>query len=116
MKFYAPTADELFISLTSGHTAVIPPEGVELDKMFHREAIANGALTESLLGEKSEPADPQFDRKQVIVDAMNAMLDGGSEDDFTNDGRPDLRRLNARVGFTVSRSEADAIWREVSAA
>ena len=44
MKFRSPTDEPLHVALTTGHTCTIPPEGVDLDPMFQREAIARGAL------------------------------------------------------------------------
>lgn len=115
MKFRSPTDEPLHIALTSGHTAVVTPEGVELEPMFRREAIARGALA----GDEApsiQGASPQFDRKQVITDAINAMMDGDDEEDFNADGKPALRRLSARVGFQVDREEADAIFEELAKA
>ena len=44
MKFRSPSDQPIHIALTTGHTAVIPPDGVVLDKMFHKEASARGAV------------------------------------------------------------------------
>ena len=116
MNFRSPTDEPLHIALTSGHTAVVTPEGNELAPMLHREAIARGAVPSTVQHEQAAPAVAQFDRSKVIVDALNAMLDGGQEGDFTADGKPNLTKLNARVGFKVAREEADAAWATVSAA
>lgn len=115
MKFRSPTDEPLHISLTSGHTAVVTVEGNELEPMFRREAIARGALT----GEDVAPIlgdGAPFDRKQVIADAINAMMDGDNEEDFNADGKPALRRLSARAGFQVEREEADSIFEELTKA
>lgn len=116
MNFRSPTDESLHVALTSGHTAVVTPEGNELAAMFHREAIARGAVPTTVQHEQTAPAAAQFDRGQVIADALNAMLDGGQEGDFTADGKPHLTKLNARVGFKVAREEADAAWTKVAAA
>lgn len=113
MKFRSTTGEEVHISLTTGHTAVIGVELTELEKKFHKEAIARGCLPEGVDEDEPEQATG-FNRVDAITKAMNAMLDGGDEGDFTKAGKPDLSRLNARVGFTVSRSEADGIWEVVS--
>lgn len=115
MKFKSPTATPVFLALTSGHTAVVGPEFEELDARFHREAIANGCLP---AGAKEEPplegATPGFDRRKVIADAMNLMLDGAVEGDFTADGKPDVRKLSAKVGFSVDRHERDMVFAEIT--
>lgn len=116
MKFRSPTDEPLHIGLTSGHTIVIPPEGIELPQIFRKEAIAQGAEPDTgETDEQQSQAAPQFNRKEAIAKAINEMLDGAAEDDFTKDGKPDLRKLNARVGFQVARDEADAIWGEITA-
>jgi hypothetical protein len=113
MKFRSTTGEEVHISLITGHTAVVGVELTEIEKRFHKEAIARGCLPEGV--EDDAQDQPQgFDRVKVITAAINAMVDGSEEGDFTAHGKPVLAKLNARVGFTVSRSEADAIWDEIS--
>lgn len=115
LKFRSPTDEPLHIALTSGHTAVVTPEGNELAPMFQREAISRGALTGDEVDLPSGDAN-QFDRKQVITDAINGMMDGDNEGDFNEDGKPNLKRLNAVVGFQTTRSEVDAIFEELTSA
>jgi hypothetical protein len=113
MKFRSTTGEEVSISLTSGHTAVVGVELTELEKRFHKEAISKGCLPEGV--EDEQPVKPEgFDRVKVITAALNAMADGADEGDFTASGKPVLAKLSARVGFNVSRVEADAIWDEIS--
>ncbi len=114
MKFRSTTGQPVHLALTSGHTAVVTTEGNELDSVFHRTAIANGCLPEGVSSDVPDPgAEPT--RKEIIVGAMNAMLDGKDEKDFNNDGKINLGRLNARLGFTIARDEADAIFEEITA-
>ena len=122
MKFTTANFDgpAIHIALTSGHTAIVPatrdvPEGVELEVIFRKEAIARGAVPVGISVEE-KPQEPAFDRVKVIRDAIHQMLNGNEENAFTNDGKPDLRKLNAVVGFSVDRSERDAIWAEFEAA
>lgn len=121
MKFRSPTEEPIHVSLTTGHTALVTQEGVELDPMFHREALSKGAIPESLTTEQALALDakteaPQFDRVARIEAILKAMLDGDNEGDFNKDGKPDLRAVNAKLGFQASRSEVDAVWEKVSAA
>ncbi len=113
LKFRSPTDEPLHIALTSGHTAVITPEGNELAPMFHREAIARGAQTGDPVAPLEGDSAP-FDRKQVITDAINGMMDGDNEGDFNDDGKPNLKKLNALLGFQASRTEVDAIFDEIT--
>lgn len=110
MEFRSTTGQDVHIALTSGHTVIITPEGVELDKMFHREAIARECFPVGMDDAKAAPK-PDFDRKQVIADALiKAVLDGSEAEDFTAAGKPNLKRLRSRVGFHAERSEVEAIW------
>lgn len=113
MQFKAPGDKPVNIALTNGHTAVVDVEFGELDARFHREAIALGCIPFGTAKEEVTGGQT-FDRRQVIIDAINAMLDGASEGDFTGDGKPDLRKLSARAGFTVDRSERDTLFAEVT--
>lgn len=115
MKFRSTTGHDVHISLTSGHTCVVTPEPTEIAAIFHREAIARGCTPEGV-SDEVVPVNTGFDREKAITDALNAMLDGGDEKDFNANGKPDLRALNAKVGFTVARDEADRIWDAVSKA
>jgi hypothetical protein len=114
MKFKSPFIEPMHIALTSGHSIVIDPDGTEVPALFQKEAVARGALPIGI--EDAAPlAGQTFDRSKVIKDAINQMLDGDDEENFTKDGKPDLRKLNALVGFNVPRSEADKLFEEVSA-
>lgn len=114
MRFKAPGDKPVHIALVTGHTAVIGTEYAELDGRFHREAIARGCVPFGTAEEEPAPEGGGFDRRQVILDAINAMLDGAEGGDFTADGKPNLTKLCARVGFTVDRSERDAMWAEAT--
>lgn len=115
MKFRSTTGSDIHIALTSGHTALITSELTELHKIFHKEAIARGALPEGVEPEVTAESTG-FNRKDAIIAALESMLDGGDEGDFKNDGTPDLRKVTAKVGFRVDREEVDAAWAEVSKA
>ena len=125
MKFRSPGDEPLHISLTSGHTLVIPAEGVEVPDMFRREAIARGAEPLAFDGSVVAAASKNDDgatgkstadnRKDLIKEALRTMLNGSNEEDFTAAGTPNLKRLQAVAGFQVSRADADAAWAEVQA-
>ncbi|MBV7428056.1 MULTISPECIES: hypothetical protein [unclassified Acidovorax] len=112
MKFRSPSDQPIHVALTTGHTASIPPEGVELDPMFHREASARGAVA---FDDTTTIVMTPDVRKAAISAALKGMLDGAAEGDFTAEGKPNLLRLKAAVGFSVSRDEADAVFTELTA-
>lgn len=116
MKFKSPTDDAVQLSLTSGHTCVVEPDGTDIDPRFHREAISKGCIPVGVeMPEIAPPAPPQFDRKQVIADGMRAMLESDEEGMFTAAGKPNMKKLDAMIGFRTEREEVDAIWAEVEA-
>jgi hypothetical protein len=116
MKFRSTTGVDIHIALTTGHTAVVGVEPSFLDPIFRKEAIARGALPEGVDDVLLQSSAPAFDRAKTIADTINAMLDGGAEGDFNGDGRPSLKKLNERLGFTASREEVDKIWEAISKA
>ncbi|WP_028605543.1 hypothetical protein [Ottowia thiooxydans] len=111
-RFRSPTDTPLHVALTSGHTAVIPPEGIDLPQVFQREAIARGALLAE--GATDEDKTQVLNRALVVRETMQAMIAGGDKDDFTGDGKPNLMRLKSKAGFSVSREEADAVFAELT--
>lgn len=123
MKFRSPGDEPLHVALTSGHTIVIPPEGVDVPVVFRKEAIAKGAEPVADDGASMAPAASNAqektaastadNRKELIKTALRSMLNGANEEDFTAQGLPNLKRLQAVAGFQVSRTEADSAWEEV---
>lgn len=125
MKFRSPTDEPIFLSLTTGHTVVVPREGIELAAMWNKTAVANGCIPGTMTDEEAvllasggpEAADlPGFNREAEITKALNKMLDSTEEGMFRNDGKPDLRKLNALLGFQAAREEADKAWDALMAA
>lgn len=136
-KLFSPFQRVIPIALTSGHTFVVTQEPVEVPDMYVAEAVARGAV-EAQAAEQSAPvvqaaaalkeglttqatAGPVAEelallRAAKIAQALNGMLDGTNEADFTEGGKPQLARVKALVGFAVTRAEVDAAWAEVSAA
>ena len=116
MKLHSPFPTPLHLALTSGHTFVVPHDGVEVPAVFQAEALSKGAVAAE--GEStSAPASlTAAVRAETIEAALRAMLDSGDESEFTADGKPNLVKLKNRVGSAVSREEADAAWSVVSAA
>lgn len=113
MKFFPPTDEAVQIGLTSGHMAIVEATGTELHPSFHKEAIARGCMPEGIGRAPQEPA-VGFDKMATIIEAMQAMVDDGIEAEFTGDGKPDVRALSKRVGFTVSKGERDGAWDAVA--
>lgn len=116
MRFKSPTETPIQIGLTSGHTCSIGPDYVEVDKRFHRQAVAEGAIPEGLEQSTAPSNTAQASKSELIEAAIRAMIDNPKEGDFTADGKPAVPKLSERIGFTLSRDERDTAWAAVSAA
>lgn len=119
MKFVSPDGKDIHISLTSGHAAIVSKDPVELPPMFHREAIALGAVPSNMSKAAreagKEAGKPTFDRKAVIRKTLEDMIAEGNEEDFTGNGIPKLPAVRTRAGFGVDKEEMTAIWEELTA-
>lgn len=123
MKLYAPTHEPVHVALLNGHATLITKEGTDVDRQFFRDAMDKGCLTEPANGDlksdieveddEKDDADSSDERKQAIKSAINDMLNGSNEGDFNADGKPDLRKLTGRVGFKVSKTEAESALAEL---
>ena len=76
MKFRSTTGQDVHIALTTGQTALITTDGVELDKIFHKEAIARGCLRRHQTGR------PAADNGYFFRGAESGHADSG------DNGRP----------------------------
>jgi len=113
MKFKSPTAEPIYIGLTSGHTCVIGPELVEVEQRFHREAVARGAIPEGMEKSVAQTGGHEATSSELILAAVKAMVAEANADDFANDGKPKATSLSKRVGFTVTREQRDEAWAAV---
>lgn len=116
MKLRSPFPTPLHLALTSGHTFIVPHGGGEVPAVFQAEALSKGAVVAEGETTPSPASLTVAVRAETIEAALRAMLDSGDESEFTADGKPNLTKLKNRVGFTMSREEADAAWPVVSAA
>ena len=128
MKFYGPE-NGARIATTDGHIVIVPPDGCELHERFHAQAYAAGCVSDVQLSrfkkitEAKEAAEPQLkqpaapneERQTQIKTVLIQMLNGNDPDDFNESGQPNLRRINARLGFQASRDEVDATFAALQA-
>ena len=115
MKFHSPTEVPIHIALTSGHTCVIGTQPVEVEKRFHRLAVAEGAIPEGMTAAQMDPdAPPDATKPGLIQAAIRKMVTAADAKFFNSDGRPDVRHLSALAGFHVSGAERDDAWQAVN--
>ncbi|HUW60433.1 MAG TPA: hypothetical protein VMZ06_05460 [Candidatus Bathyarchaeia archaeon] len=114
VKLWSPKGDmddgSTFLSLTSGHTCIIPhdKEGVEVPLRFRKEAIARGCIPVGMEEEADEAGG--FDRSKVIRDNIKIMLEDDDSANFTTDGKPAIDKLAKLCGFQLARSEVNREW------
>lgn len=81
---------------------------VECSDKVAAPLLATGALSQV---EESSNSDITDDQLKAFNDAV-AKLDKGKEQLWLNDGRPDVKALEA-VGVKVSAKERDAAWKKM---
>jgi hypothetical protein len=102
---------------TSGHMLDIV-KGVPFDAaaLLANELIAVGAECldgpVDVLGEEAveKPQLSPADREAAILAAMSTMQNGNARNDFTAQGLPNVKRIEAIVGFDIDTKERDALW------
>jgi hypothetical protein len=52
-------------------------------------------------------------RDEQIIAAMKGMFARNGRDDFTGQGRPDVRVLSRELGFSVDARERDELWLQI---
>ena len=124
MKLYSPTDTGVHVALLSGHTTYITKEGTNVDKKFVSQALTLGCLTEpagsypiedddsdeAIAEAQPDTEQTEIERTNAITDAINVMLNGSEDGDFNADGRPNLKKLNAKLGFKASKEEVEVIF------
>lgn len=113
MRFVPPEDKAVMIGLLSGHTCIIPPEGIDLEPRFRAEAIKRGCRPAGFSTD-DEVVGEVISRRAIIKAAITAMVEGASAKDFTSAGEPSMPSLQKAAGFAVSREERDSVWKEMT--
>lgn len=113
MKIRSASGKDIRLSSTAGHIAIIGSEFKDIPTCLEADAIANGCITEGMyskLREEFAGNIPDSSRPAIISGNISDMIATGDPADFTQGGLPDLRKLTARCGFTVSREAMVPVW------
>jgi hypothetical protein len=109
MKFRSPGDTPVYISLLSGHTALIGSEFRDLPPLLHRKALEAGCLTDNMdeetINARIESARPSEDNQEILIARINEMMTAPDEGYFTGAGMPNLKVLSRLAGWSVSREE-----------
>lgn len=129
MKFRSRRDGEVIrIASTSGHICLVGSEFVEVPDHMEPDAYAAGCVSEALYN--SIKADMEKDaaakaalvggvltdeqKKIAIKRAIQEMLDGNEDGNFTTTGLPNMKVLVKKTGFPVSKEEMEAIWETIA--
>lgn len=112
-KFYSPSGEDVFVSNTVGHTAIITAEPTEIHDSLVREAAMAGCLPD---GAKAASANGQvaFNQAGRVVEVMKDMLDKDDPTLFNGDGKPNKMKLDKLCGFSTTREEYESAWAELT--
>lgn len=123
MRFRSPTDAHIRVALTSGHVAIIGEEWQELDPMFHREALAQGAQVDKTqisnavappIAASDGGAAKVHDTETEIHKAIVTMLERDDDGDFVKgSGNPNLKAVEKLVGFRVERDTVYNIFQKM---
>ena len=114
MRLKSPTDTPIHVSLLSGHTIQIGPEGRDVPEMFRRDAFALGAIPFDMAVEDFKEPEKEFEKPKadLLADGIKKML-AEMPEKFTGAGLPDRRTLSNLVGWNVSVQELSAAWQEL---
>lgn len=108
----------LHVGLTTGHAIMVyrtspvdNQEGTPMPNLALRKAALMKGCELAGTEQFVESDDLGPDQKtQLIVDAIERIVDGGDKAQLTANGLPTVEALSTAVGFTVSASERDAAF------
>ena len=131
MKFRSRRDGEVIrIASTSGHICLIGSEFVEVPDHMEPDAYAAGCVSEALYNsiksdmEKDAAAKAALtggaltpaQKHEAIKLAIQSMLDGNEDGNFTTAGLPNMKVLVKQTGFPLTKDEMEAAWNEIVAA
>ncbi len=116
LRFNPPQGlDSLSISLLSGHSLCVhrfhPVDGVAgtaVPVRFRKEAIARGCNPVGV--EVDEEQDSSKTKSELIIEAIEAVVARGDDDDLESDGAPKLAAVKKQAGFGVTKAEFEAAF------
>lgn len=98
------------IEFTKDVPTYVPPE---LRKLVYESggepADANAVIDEPVKSNPGEPQDPE-ERREQLLEAIAALVEGGNRDDFTAAGAPHTKALTGLLGWQPTAQERDEAW------
>ena len=105
----------------------LPGEAVELTREAAAPLLADGVVVAPKGARKNDPppegarkndpppARPEGDELQAAIRGAIEALDPNNPRHFTKGGKPEVKALEARLGFDISAAERDEAWTAVEA-
>lgn len=119
-KLKSPSG-EIYISLTSGHSIVIPEEGINVEEMFWKEAYSEGAISGDMEDNFSKFRDKDiqiFIKKQKSKETKELRdflkeIFNDPRSFVSKQGIPYVRRVSAQLNRKINNSEMLDIWEHI---
>jgi hypothetical protein len=98
------------------HSLTIPAEGCEVPERFRRAALAEGCNlvnddgSVTIIDDVGDNTTGGESTDTLIRQAIEKLLDGDDEANFTADGRPTVDAVSATCGFKVSKDDVARVW------
>lgn len=119
-KFKSNTGKPVRISQISGHITTVGVEFAPLHERFHKEAYANGCISNDMVKSAAVDSIPTHvaekiiktaTKQQRIMDIIREWVADNRLGNFSDaTGKPDARILTETLGEAVSSYERDEAW------
>lgn len=120
MKYRSPTGEDIRVTSTTGHVAIVGADWRELPRIYHQAAIREGCevdqgvIPNDSKAAKVQGAGPQSQPPEAVIErALKTMLERDQAGDFTADDQPNLKVLGKLAGFTVTRDQVTPIYQKL---
>lgn len=118
MRYKSMSEKKIRIASTSGHIIMVGEEFKEVPEHMEPDARAAGCIAEDVFNKLTSAenvAEPLTadERIDLIVLSIKEMAADNPEGNFTKNGSPNRKILNAKCGFTVTAEEFDVCWSTV---
>lgn len=118
-KFKSASGEDVRIALLDGHVTIIGAEWRPLHERYHKEAYANGCVSEDMFKNKvadriptkvAEQVEASISFDEKILAAIDELVTENRLDAFNKSGQPDARILTDMVGERVMTAKRDQLW------
>lgn len=118
-RFKSASGENVRLVLMDGHVTIVGADWRDLHERYHKEAYANGCVSEDMFKNKVADRIPTKVAEQVesvisfdekILEAIDTLVTENRTDAFNKSGQPDARILTDMVGERVMTAKRDQLW------